>query len=324
MSELTVNNRLIGLNSSDYHVMERPSAYNDTNIFGVNADRKRTLSDKNVEILQEQLEAVKNRNGCFLTLWNGIKNETGFGVTDARCNEVIEQYKKGKITFEEADRQIKEYSLKQDESLNLHSNIFASVAALAATAVAASTFGVAGPLALIAIGAATGGIAKAGFKLADRASNKIDDDALDARQIAKDGLSGAVTGAIATYTMGTASSASTIKSAITNCGITGVKAGAAASSANYTIDCALDENKKFKAMELAETTAEGAVVGGTVGAFMGGFNFTLHTTPLLKSGCSFDKFVLNKGTTSRDDVVANSVCTSEYKVVTDRLKSIYS
>ena len=142
---------------------------------------------------------------------------------------------------------------------------------------------------------------------------------MDTKQIVKDSLSGAVTGCIATITMGTASTAPTLGSAIISCGKTGVKAGAVSNSSNYAIECAFDENKKFDIEDFARNTAEGIVVGGAVGALMGGANYTLHSTGLLKSGCNFDTVKQNAGKTSGQDVTANSVCTAEYKILNDRI-----
>ncbi len=284
-----------------------------------------TVADKNYEILDEQLKKVQDNNGCFSSLWNGIKAATGKGTSDEKCNEVIEAYKSGKINFEEAEQKIKEYSTKQEDSLNLFSNIAASVAALGVTAIAAplivASCGLAAPFVIAAAGAGAGAVTKAGFKFIDRASNNIDGDALDAKQIAKDSLSGAVTGSVATVTMGTASSATTIGGAIISCGKTGIKAGAVSSGANYVIDCEFDENKKFKAGEFAENTLEGAVVGGAVGAIMGGANASMHSLRLLKSGCGYDSFQVQakQNAIRTEDVTANSVCTAEYKILNDRI-----
>ncbi len=282
-----------------------------------------TVSDKNSEILNEQLKKVQDNNGCFSSLWNGVKVAAGAGISDKKCDEVIEAYKNGEIDFHEAEQKIKEYSTKQEESLNLFSNIASSVAALGVTALAASaiaaTGGAATPFVLAAIGAGAGAATKAGFKLIDRASNNIEGDALDAKEIIKDSLSGAITGSIATVTMGTASTAPTIGSAIISCGKTGIKTGAVSCGANYVIDCTFDEDKKFKAGEFAQNTIEGAIVGGTVGAVMGGANSSMHSLGLLKSGCSFKNFAANAGKTKTEDVTANSVCTAEYKILNDRI-----
>lgn len=326
MTELSVNNiRSTSLTTKDLQSIGiiPPNDENyDKSIFD-SARNKNIISDKNIEILDEQLNNVKNNNGCFSLLWNEIKVSTGTGTSDEKCDEVIEAYKNGEIDFLEAEQKIKEYSSKQDESLNLFSNIAASVAALGVTAAAASAIvasgGAATPLILAAIGAGTGAVTKAGFKLLDRATNKVENDALNSDQIMKDTLSGAVTGTIATVTMGTASSAKTIGEAVISCGKTGVKTGAVACGANYTIDCTFDNHKRFKMEEFAENTIEGAIIGGTVGAFMGGANASMHSIGLLKSGCSFKTFAANAGKTQTKDVTANSVCTAEYKILNDRI-----
>ena len=279
------------------------------------------IAYKNAEILNEKIRNSKEKDGLFSSLWNEVKVQSDIGISDKKCDEAIEAYKNGDITFEEADEKIKEYSIKQEESLNLFANITASVAALGVTAIAASLIagGLATPLVLAAIGACSGAIVKSGFKFIDRATNNINDDAFDKKEIIKDCLSGAITGSVATITMGTASGASSFTNAVIGCGKTGIKTGAVASSGNYFINTAFDENKQFNAQELAKTTLEGTIIGGTVGAVMGGANSVLHNTGLLKSGCSFETFTKNAGKTTKNDVRANSICTAEYKILNDRI-----
>lgn len=299
---------------------------NINSIYGVPEAIYRLAVQSSPEILRNSLEEAKDKNGYFSNLWDDVKNYTGFGAGSLKCDEAIEAYKKGEIDFEEADKQIKEYAFKQEGSLNLFSNIAASTAALGVTAlsaaaVTASCGAAAVPLVLTAIAAGTGALVKSGFKLLDRAGNKIDGDALDAKQIVKDSLSGAVTGGIAAVTMGTAASAPTVKAAIASCAETGVKTGAVSCGANYAIDCALDENKDFNAKDFALTAAEGAAVGGAVGAIMGGANASAHASGLLKSGCNFKQFIDTSVKTTYRDTAANSLCTTEYKIVNDRLRS---
>ena len=174
----------------------------------------------------------------------------------------------------------------------------------------------------IAIGAGAGALTKAGFKTIDRATNEVEGDALDGKEIAKDALSGAVTGGIAVWTMGTAGSAGTVGQAVKGCTQTGIKTGAISGAANYSIDCAFDEDKDFDAGELINTTAESAIVGGAVGAIMGGINGGLHASGVLKSGCNLDSMVSKNTATNINDVAANSACTTSYKVLNDRIRAI--
>lgn len=280
-------------------------------------------SDESIDALYTKLSEVEDKQGVFSNAWNDIKETTGLGTSVEKCDEAIQKYQKGEITFEEASEIIDKFAEKQDNSLNLFSNIATSAAAIAAVAAATVLTGGIGAVAAVAIGAGAGAITKTGFKLTDRATNEIENDALDAKQIAKDTLSGALTGGMAAYTMGTAGSVAEVgvKKAAISCAKTGAKTGALGGSANYTIDCAFDENKEFKVGDMMKSTATGAVVGATVGGVMGAANGLLRTNGLLDSGCSLDK-MLSVENASVKNVAANSVCSAEYKVLNDRIRSI--
>lgn len=279
--------------------------------------------EENAEILSEKLDSIEASNGVILDGWNSFKETVGIGSSVAKCDEAIERYKNGEITFEEASQMIDEFGTRQESSLNLFSNIATSIAAIGTVAAVVATVATGGLLApvAIAVGAGAGALTKAGFKTIDRATNEVEGDALNGKEIAKDALSGAVTGGIAVWSMGTASTASSVGQAVKGCAITGVKTGAISGASNYSIDCAFDEDKEFNAGEFVRTTAENAAVGGVVGAFMGGVNGSLHAKGLLKSGCNY-KTMINSNQSNINDVAANSVCTAEYKVVTDRIKNI--
>ena len=95
MVNLNVNNNIQkhALTANDFHIAQKQFEQEglDTNIFSrVN----NTVSEKNVEILNEQLNKVKDKNGCFMSLWNDVKNVTGTGTSDEKCDEVIEAYSK--------------------------------------------------------------------------------------------------------------------------------------------------------------------------------------------------------------------------------------
>ena len=222
-----------------------------------------------VEVLKNQLNEVKANNGVIADSWDDFKNFSGLGISSNDCDKAIEDYKAGKISFEEAEAKINEYKNKQDSSLNLFSNIATGTAAiLAGTAVAAT-----GGLAAIGVGAITGAVTKAGVKTADRATNKIEGDALDGKQIAKDALSGAVTGGIGVATAGTAGSpfkngfslgGKTLieggtKACVAKCAVTGLETGAISGASNNLIECAFEEDKQFNFKDFATETATSAV-----------------------------------------------------------------
>ena len=284
-------------------------------------------SQEQTVALESQLEFVQDKQGALMSAWDDLKGAIGAGTSSEKCEDAIMQYKMGKISYEEAMAEIEKFNAKQDSSLDLFSNIATGVTAIvAATAVAASG----GTLAPIAVGALAGAVTKAGVKTADRATNELEGDALNAKQITKDALSGAITGAIGVKTAGTAgnpfkngfSIGSTklieggTKACIAKCALTGAQTGAMSGAANYSIDCALEEDKKFNMKDFAVTTATNSFFSATVGAIMGGFNGTLRTNGILEAGGD----VVSHNTVN--DVVANSICTTEYKLVNNALRNI--
>ncbi len=279
--------------------------------------------DENVELLKEQLNAVESENGAILDGWNNFKEKIGIGSSSQKCDEAINQYQNGEISFEEASEIIDNFDKKQDNSLNLFSNIATSIAAIAAVAVVTvATGGTALPIiAAVGIGAATGAVTKAGFKTADRATNEIEGDALDGKQIAKDAISGAVVGGTAAATMGTAGGTSGVTDAAVGCAKTGAKTGAVSGASNYLIDCAFEEDQDFNAKELVVSTGEGAIIGAAVGGIMGSVNGALRVNGILSSGCNIQSMISSTENASLKNVAANSACSASYKILNDRITS---
>ncbi len=326
MAENFMVEKMSAANNNIYESRYNSAAVNsdnniDESIF--NTVNQSTTKEEDVEALEAQLAAIQAKNGAILDGWNNFKEATNLGTSAEKCDKAIEQYQNGEITYEEAEQIINEFGAKQDSSLNLFSNITTSIAAIGTVAAVAATIatgGLAAPAA-IAIGAGAGALTKAGFKAADRATNEVEGDALDGKELAKDALSGTVTGGLATFSMGTASTAKTLGAAVKGCTKTGLITGSISGASNYAIDCSFDEDKDFEASEFVKTTAENAVIGGAVGAIMGSYNFGLHSSGALKSGCGY-KTMIQSNQPNINDVAANSVCTAEYKVVTDRIKDI--
>lgn len=292
----------------------------DRGIFAEQGLQEDFTSLVNASLLEDQLSFVQKEQGALMRGWDNFKGDIGIGTSSEKCEDAIDKYKSGEISFEEAMGEIEKFYNKQSSSLDLFSNITTAAAALAATV---ATGGVAG----IAIGAAVGAGTKAGFKAADRATNDIKGDALDGKQLAKDALSGAVTGGIAVATAGTAKNpfdngvtiagkqiAAGRKACVAKCATTGVITGAISGASNYTIDCAFEENKDFNVKDLAVNTATSSIVGGTVGAVMGGFNGTLRANNVNL----FDS--IDNDTTKT--LVANSLCSAEYKLLNSGIRSI--
>lgn len=315
------------LNYNDFKVLNHANINgDDVSIFAG--------EDTNVELLNEQLAEIQAEQGFFSNSWNEVKEFIGVGATVEKCDEAIEKYKKGEMTFEEASAVISNFDVKQESSLNLFSNIATGVAAIvAATAAGAAIVasgGTATPLVLAAVGAGTGAVTKASYKLTDRATNEKKGDALNGKQIAKDFLSGAVTGGIGAATMGTGSAGSSLGTSMAASAArsakTGVITGTISGSSNYLIDTAFDEDKKFNTKEFLATTATSAAVGTAVGGIMGGANGAMRYTGVIKHGgmVKVDGSTGKLLNASTNDVVANSVCNAEYKLVNQGIRNTAS
>ncbi|MDO5437824.1 MAG: hypothetical protein Q4F80_06470, partial [bacterium] len=184
-------------------------------------------TEETVDSLKEQFDEVQDKQGFLGKIWNGFKNLTGLGLSSNDVENTIEQYENGEITYEEAQNTIENFETKQDSTVNLFSNVMTGVATAGIAASAIATGGIS--LGAIAAGAAVGGAAKAGIKTLDRATNNVKGDAVDLKQIAKDGLTGAIDGAISTATAGMVKGAvagQTVKQAVKEGVIHGAQAGA--------------------------------------------------------------------------------------------------
>lgn len=245
------------------------------------------ITDENISLLEDNLSKAKDNQGVIGSLWNGIKSITGLGSSTKKCEQALADYKNGKITFDEADSIISGFESKQKSSVNLVSNILTGVAATLVVGSAVLTGGLS--LGVVAGAAAVGGATKAGLKFLDRATNKVEGDAADAKQIIKDSLSGAIDGAVsvATAGMGTAAvtgktvAEQTLKETVKQGIISGAKAGAVSGAVtgagDYTIEAALEEDVDFNAADLAKSTlmnaAGGAVAGGVMGGIASGVQY---------------------------------------------------
>lgn len=316
-------------NFASYYPVEnispvRGEDYSDVSIFAQSHGKDMTKA-VNESLLEDQLSFVQKEHGTIMKGWDKVKGAVGIGASSDKCNDAIEKYKKGEISFDEAMSEIEKFDKKQDSSLDLFSNIATGVAAIGVATVSAAAIvasgGTATPLVLAAIGAGTGAVAKVGFKATDRATNDVDGDALNGKQIAKDALSGAVTGGLSVATAGTAGTpfaAGGTKACITQCAKTGFKTGAISGASNYTIDCAFEDDKEFNFNDFASTTVTSSIAGGTVGALMGGFNGTLRANNLLNHGGQVDVANTTK------DVLANAACSTEYKLLNKGVRAIAS
>ena len=238
--------------------------------------------DEQIQTLEAKLETVNNEQGFISSIWNGIKCFTGLGSSSDKCEQAIEQFKNGEISYEEADSIISGFSEKQKSSVNLIANIATGLAAVAVVGSAVMTGGLS--LGVIAAAAGAGAATKAGLKFADRATNKVEGDALDGKQILKDSLSGAVDGAVSVATMGIGTAAvtgktvaqQTLKQTVIEGAKAGAKAGAISGAitgaSDYTIEAAVEEDVEFNLGDLAASTAINAAGGAAAGGALGGIS----------------------------------------------------
>ena len=245
------------------------------------------ITEEKIQSLESKLSEAKNKQGVVGSLWNGIKNITGLGSSTNKCEQAIEDYKNGKISYDEAESIISGFDSKQESSVNLAANILTGVAATLVVGSAVLTGGLS--LGVIAGAAAVGAGTKAGLKFLDRATSKVEGDAAHAKQIAKDSLSGAVDGAVSVATMGMGTTAVTAKTAVQQTLketvkqgiISGAKAGAVSGAvtgaSDYTIEAVLEEDVEFNAQDLAKSTlmnaAGGAIAGGAMGGISSGIQY---------------------------------------------------
>ncbi len=332
----SVNNSEI-LEYSDFNSSD--SVIDDVSIFdSSNSYSSDSVSEENVDMLQQELDSIQDNNGVILNGWNSLKEKIGIGSSALNCEDAIEKYKNGEISYEEALTEIEEYGANQGKSLDLFANIATGVSAiLAGTAAAAAVIasgGTAAPIVIAALaGAGAGAVTKSGVKFADRATNEVENDALDAKQIAQDAISGAITGAISGATMGNGTTAGTVAQSVKASAAKGIKTGIVTGSisgaSNYTLDCAFDEDKDFDVSELALNTASGAVTGGVVGGIMGSANGFLRGNNLISNGGMVKAVTDESGNqiienASTEAIVANSVCSTEYKLLNQGIKDIGS
>ncbi len=226
---------------------------------------------KKTQELEDKLKQVQDEQGFLGKSWNGFKEITGLGVSNSDCEKLLDKYNNGEISFEEAVQYIEDFKSKQETMSELGANILTGIGAIAfaTTALAAGPIGW---IAAIAKGAPIGAALKAGIKTLDRASNNVEGDTLDAKQITKDTISGALTGTTSAVSSGVGAGikAGKIGLSILNGAKCGAICGSVSGAASYLTDVAFEDDKEFNAGELVKNTATSAFVSGTVGAVVGG------------------------------------------------------
>lgn len=223
-----------------------------------------------VAYLENKFQDVKDEQGIFGKSWNGVKEIFNVGASESKCESMLEQYKSGRISFEEAVEYIERFEQKQDNITELGKNILTGVGAIvvATTAVAGGT--IFWPAA-IAFGAPTGAAIKTALGIADRATNKKSGDGLARKEIVKDAVSGAVTGATSAISsnVGAGIRNGNIKTSIINGAKCGLTCGAISGSTSYLTDVELEEDKEFNLADMLNATVSSSLVSGGVGAVVG-------------------------------------------------------
>lgn len=231
---------------------------------------KSYISTKTQE-LENKLKEVQDEQGFLGKSWNCFKEITNLGLSNSDCEKLVDKYNNGEISFEEAVSYIEDFQSKQETMSELGANILTGIGAIAfaTTALAAGPIGW---IAAIAKGAPIGAALKTGLKTLDRATNNIDGDAIDAKEMTKDAISGALTGTTSAVSSGVGAGikAGKIGLSIFNGAKCGAICGGVSGAASYLTDVAFEDDVEFNTGELLENAATSAFVSGTVGAVVGG------------------------------------------------------
>ena len=257
-----------------------------------------------VAFLEKKLTSIQDEQGVLGNIWNGIKEFTSLGVSESDCINMLEKYKNGEISFEQAVDYLDEYDSKQENASGLLSNILTGIGGIAVATAAATTGPIGWGLAFLK-GAPIGAALKTGINFIDRATNDVEGDAFDAKQMTKDAVSGALTGA-ASAVSGASSlgykalsskgivEAGTIAADVVKGACCGMECGAMSGAGTYMTDVVLDD-KDFEFDELLANTVTSALVSGTVGSVVG-----VGLNGLNKTGFA------NFGTVTRDSISSST------------------
>lgn len=231
---------------------------------------KKRVSEQDSLFLEQRLQEAKDKQGFLGTFWNGIKEATDLGLSSSDCESKLQEYKNGKISFEEAVEYIESFENKQKNMSGLFSNILTGIGAIA-TATASIGLGPIGWGLAIAKGAPIGALIKTGINMLDRATNNVDNDVLNAKQIAKDAISGAMTGAASAVSSGIGAGIKSgkIGVSILNGAKCGAICGGASGALSYMTDAVFEDDIKFNIKDLVKNSATSAFVSGTVGGAIG-------------------------------------------------------
>ncbi|MBR3889291.1 hypothetical protein IKJ53_02125 [bacterium] len=248
-------------------------AINNVNVNNIKSQQPTNVAnvvdeDKSI-FLEEALANVKDKQGFIGESWNGVKELFNSGLSESDCENVINKYKNGEVTYEEAMATIKGYEVKQSTMTDLFSNIFTGIASIV-VATAAVAGGPIGWLTAALLGAPVGAAVKTGLKIVDRATNDVKGDEFDKKLMLKDAISGALTGTTSAVSSGIGAGIRTgnVMLSVKNGAKCGAICGGLSGAGNYLTDVAFGD-KYFNAGDLVKDTLTSAFVSGTVGAVVG-------------------------------------------------------
>ena len=81
------------------------------------------VSTSDLKFIENRLEEIDDKQGIFGKLCNSVKEITTLGVSMSDCEGMLDKYKKGEVSFEEAVEYINGYDSKQENAVGLLSNI---------------------------------------------------------------------------------------------------------------------------------------------------------------------------------------------------------
>ena len=79
------------------------SSFGNDNIFSSSGFNINKTENEDLELLEEQLDNVMKEQGLFSSAWNEVKEFSGIGTSEEKCDDIIDKYKNGEITYEEAE-----------------------------------------------------------------------------------------------------------------------------------------------------------------------------------------------------------------------------
>ena len=188
-------NRINSKNKINYYAKDLKQQEN-TNLQNVqNSQPKDNFTPTSPEAktlnLQLVFENAKNEQGIIGKAFDKIKGFTGVGISSKKCRKYIDALKEGKVSYEEANSVVSQYSSKQKTTLN----IFSGILTAGLTMLALKKGKDAAKVKNIISGMGIGAFVNSTLHVTDRMTNNIRNDVFEPKEVAKDAASGALIGA---------------------------------------------------------------------------------------------------------------------------------